>query len=244
MDRYINIYQDPRDPVKLNTLSPKREWMKDSGAYHCPPMMVGNTLGWYFELEESITLNWDGNPMPGSVKIKFTDSGENVPVGFANDNFGSGVITFSVKGRPMFETPDGYGLMVYGPTNSWIDGIQSLTGIVETDWSAFPFPMNWKMTATNKDVIIPKGYPIMCFIPINLKDLESFVVNFNDINSWSRLEEVKRFQNSRPQVPHLEQDKVNSDTTSGLYSKGIDLNDNKVRDRKKTLNLFKQNKDK
>lgn len=240
MNNYINIYQHPQDPVILKTLSPKREWMKDSGAYHCPPMMVGNTLGWYFEIEESITLNWNGNPMPGSVKITFTESGLDVPVNMANDNFGSGVITFSVKGRPMFETPEGYALLVYGPTNSWIDGIQSLTGIIETDWSAFPFPMNWKMTVANKDVFIPKGYPIMCFIPINLENLESFKINFKDINQWSKLDEVKIFQNSRPQIPHLEQDKVDSDTTSGLYSKGVDLHNNKVKDRRKTLNLFKE----
>lgn len=239
MENYINIYYNPADPIELKALSPKREWMKDSGAYHCPPMMMGNTFGWYFEIEESVTLNWNGNPMPGSVKITMSDSGEQAPIGIANDNFGSGVITFSVKGRPMFETPENYSLLVYGPTNIWIDGIQPLTGIVETDWSAFPFPMNWKMTKINEDVIIPKGHPIMCFIPINIKDLESFKINFKDINKWERLNEVKVFQESRPQVPHLEQEKVESDPTNGLYSRGIDLNNNKVKDRKKTIDLFR-----
>lgn len=235
----INVYQYPNSPVEIKTLSPKREWMKDTGAYHCPPMMMGNTFGWYIELEESLTLNWNGNPMPGSVKITLTDSGEDAPPGIANDNFGSGVITFPIPRRPMFETPENYSLLVYGPPNLWIDGIYPLTGIVETDWSASPFTMNWKITKTNEDILLPKGHPILCFIPINLKDIESFKINFKDIESWDRLDELKFFQASRPANPYLEQEKVKVDPTHNLYSKGIDLNNNKVKDRRKTVNLNK-----
>lgn len=235
----MNIYHDPNRPSNIKTLSPKRDWMKDSGAYHCPPMMMGNTLGWYFEIDQSITINWDGSPIPGAVKITLTDTGEDAPIGIANSNFGSGVVTFPIPNRPMFETPENYSLLIYGPTNTWIDGIQPLTAIVETDWSASPFTMNWKITKTNQDIVIPKDHPIMCFIPINLTDLESFKINFKDINSWDRLDEVKIFQESRPQNPYLEQDKVKEDPTHGLYSKGVDLNNNKVKDRRKTVNLFK-----
>lgn len=234
---YINIYHNPDKPIELHTLSPKREWMKDSGAYHCPPMMMGNTIGWYFAMEESITINWNGNPAPGSVNITLTESGEKADVNLANSNFGSGVITFPIPGRPMFETPENYSIMVYGPTNTWIDGIQPLTGIVETDWSASPFTMNWKITRTNYDILIPKGYPIMCFMPINLKEIESFTINLKDLEKWDRLDELKIFQSSRPQNPYLEQDKVKVDPTHNKYSKGIDLNNNKIKDRRKTISL-------
>lgn len=238
-DKYINIYTYNSSPSNLNVLPPKRDWMKDSGAYNCPPMMMGNTLGWYMPLEESITLNWDGNAQPGSVKITFTKNGEQVPINIANNNFGSGVITFSVKGTPLFETPEGYSLLMSGPTNMWIDGIHSLTGIVETDWSAFPFPMNWKMSAIDTNVVIPSGYPVMCFIPINLSEIESFKINYKDIEKWEKYADVIKHQQSRPTVPHLDQEKVKEDLTHSSYLNGVSPSGKKLRDRNKILNLFK-----
>jgi hypothetical protein len=238
-NKYINIYTHKDQDVNLNTLSAKRSWMKDNGAYNCPPMMIGNTLGWFLPLDHSVTLNWNGNNSPGSVKIKFTESGENVPNGDVNDNFGHGVITFAAKSRPSFETSSGYSLLISGPTNMWIDGIHPLTAIVETDWSAYPFPMNWKLSEINKDIVIPSGYPIMCFIPINLSDIESFRINYKDIEQWEKFDDLVKHQQSRPEVPHLEQDKLSKDTTHKSYSKGISATGKKIVDRNKILNLHK-----
>ncbi len=234
----INVYHNPDRPAKIKPLSPKREWMKDTGAYHCPPMIMGNTFGWYMEIDESVTINWNGSPIPGSIKITLTESGETVPDGIAVDNFGNGIVTFPIPRRPMFETPEDYSLLVYGPPNMWIDGLHPLTGIVETDWSASPFTMNWKITKINQDIVIPPNFPIVCFIPINIKNMESFKINFKDIESWERLDELKIFQANRPANPYFEQEKLRSDATHNLYSKGIDLKNNKVKDRKKKIDLF------
>ncbi len=37
-------------------------------------------------------------------------------------------------------------MWVGGPPNHIKDGIQPLTGLVETDWLPFPFTMNWMFT--------------------------------------------------------------------------------------------------
>jgi hypothetical protein len=44
-------------------------------------------------------------------------------------------------------------------------GIQSLEGVIETDWLPYPFTMNWKMTAKNTRVRFERGEPIAQIIP-------------------------------------------------------------------------------
>jgi hypothetical protein len=151
--KYINIYRFDGNDITATPLPSKREWMKDGGGLNCPPMMLGNTLGWYYGLEEDITFNWDGNNAPGSVKITNTVTGNPVSNDIANNNFGQGVITFGGS-KSHFETSEGYSLLLSGPSNMWINGINPCTGIVETDWSAFPFPMNWKITIINQDIYL------------------------------------------------------------------------------------------
>jgi hypothetical protein len=234
MDKYINIYRYPGNNRTATPLPVKREWMKNSGGLNCPPMMLGNTLGWYYGLEEDITFNWDGSLMPGSVKITNTNTGLPVDNSVANNNFGEGVITFGGT-RGYFETPEGYSLLMSGPSNMWIDGIHPCTGIVETDWSAFPFPMNWKMTAINEDIHIPKDYPVMCFIPIKIAEFEEFSIEYKDAQKWEKINEVDLFSKSRSN-DGVAKDK---DDTHSLYLNGKNVYGEKVKNRKKIFNLFK-----
>ena len=87
--------------------------------------------------------------------------------------------------------------------------------------------------------MIPDGYPIMCFIPINLSEIESFKINYKDIERWEKFEDVIKHQQSRPNIPHLEQDKVKEDLTHGSYLNGISPSGKKIRNRNRILNLFK-----
>jgi hypothetical protein len=233
-DKYINIYRFLNNKKVATPLSPKREWMKNSGGLNCPPMMLGNTLGWYYGLEEDITLNWNGSHMPGSVKITNTITGDPVNFTIANNNFGEGVITFGGE-RGYFETSEGYGLLISGPSNMWIDGIYPCTGVVETDWSAFPFPMNWKMTVINQDIKIPKDYPVMCFIPIKISDFEDFTINYKDASTWDKINEVEVFNKSRTVEGYSKE----NDETHALYLNGKNLYGDKIKNRKKIFNLFK-----
>jgi hypothetical protein len=233
-DKYINIYRFLNNKRVATPLSSKREWMKNSGGLNCPPMMLGNTLGWYYGLEEDITLNWNGKGDPGSVKITNTITGEDVSSSIASNNFGEGVITFGGE-RGYFETSPGYSLLISGPSNMWIDGINPCTAIVETDWSAFPFPMNWKMTYIDQDVKIPKGYPIMCFIPIKIDDFENFVIEYKNAEDWEKINEVEVFNKSRVVEGYSKE----NDKSRSLYLNGKNLYGEKIKNRKRIFNLFK-----
>ena len=234
MSKYINIYRFLGNEKIAKPLSPKRDWMKNSGGLNCPPMMLGNTLGWYYGLEENITFNWNGSNAPGSVKITNTITGKDINPSIANNNFGEGVITFGGE-RGYFETSDGYSLLISGPSNMWIDGIHPCTGVVETDWSAFPFPMNWKITQIKTDILIPKDYPIMCFIPIKISDFEEFQINYKDASFWEKIKEVELFNKSRDMSTYSKE----NDETHALYQNGKNLYGEKIKNRKRTFNLFK-----
>jgi hypothetical protein len=79
-------------------------------------------------------------------------------------HFGSGVITFSLP--YLFRTPRSVNLWCKGPAN-WIkDGIQPLEGIIETDWLASTFTMNWKLTRPNHLVFFEEGEPICMIVPV------------------------------------------------------------------------------
>jgi hypothetical protein len=234
MDKYINIYRFNGNDKTATPLPSKREWMKNSSGLNCPPMMLGNTLGWYYGLEEDITFNWNGDNTPGSVKIINTNTGEPVNNSIANNNFGEGVITFGGT-RGHFETSDGYSLFISGPSNMWIDGIHPCTAIVETDWSAFPFPMNWKITKINENIYIPKDYPIMCFIPIKISDFEEFKIEYKDASTWEKIDQVDIFNQNRSPDGIIK----DKDETHALYLNGKNIYGNKVKNRKKIFNLFK-----
>jgi len=81
------------------------------------------------------------------------------------------VLTFQIPF--LFKTPDGWNLMVRGPTNSPKDGITALDGIIETDWAHSTFTMNWRFTRACT-VEFAVGEPICLFFPIQRGVLERF----------------------------------------------------------------------
>src|SRR5690606_23014215 len=75
-------------------------------------------------------------------------------------HFSRGVLT--MHPQYLFRTPPGWGLLAGGSPNHVKDGIQPLTGLIETDWLPFPFTMNWIFTRPGR-VKFEKGEPF-CFI--------------------------------------------------------------------------------
>jgi len=96
------------------------------------------------------------------------------------------VLTFQIPF--LLKTPDGWNLMVRGPTNSSKDGIVALDGIIETDWAHSTFTMNWRFTrACTVEFAI--GEPICLFFPIQRGVLEMFRGEFR------MLEADREFEN-------------------------------------------------
>jgi hypothetical protein len=66
----------------------------------------------------------------------------------------------------LFRTEPGYDLMVTGPLNQPHDGLQPLTGVVETDWAPFTFTMNWKFTRKLTPIAFEADEPFCMIFPL------------------------------------------------------------------------------
>lgn len=124
-------------------------------------MNIANAHGWLILNDLPFTAEWSGTENLNGVSI--------LPCGtdgdlLAQSHFGSGVLTFAVNA--LFRTEPGYDLMVTGPLNQPKDGIQPLTGIVETDWAPFTFTMNWKFTRKCRRVSFERGEAYCMIFPM------------------------------------------------------------------------------
>jgi len=86
------------------------------------------------------------------------------PALIASSHFGSGVLTFIVNA--LFRTEPGYDLTATGPFNQPKDGLQPLTGVIETDWAPFTFTMNWKFTRKNTPIAFARDEPFCMIFPL------------------------------------------------------------------------------
>jgi hypothetical protein len=144
--------------------------------YRCLPLVMANQYGWEILCTNHFRARWHGTPKRASVDI--TNLGHDSLS--CHSYFGEGVLTFEIPF--LFQTPNGWNLMVRGPTNNPKDGIAALDGIVETDWAHSTFTMNWRFTrpCTVEFVV---GEPICLFFPIQRGALERFRGEFRRLQS-------------------------------------------------------------
>lgn len=168
-----------------------RAWMDEAPhrfPYRCLPLAIANQCGWVMTCPTSFSAYWYGGHLPGDLEVRFDDP--TFADGSILSHFGSGVLTFTVP--YLFRTPKGINLWVKGPTNWPKDGIQALEGIVETDWSASTFTMNWKMTRTNEWVRFEQGEPFCMIVPVPRGLAESLAPRVELLSSNDELE--KQYQ--------------------------------------------------
>ena len=151
-------------PPEMVPARPERRWMDhftNRHPYRCLPLTMANTTGWELLSPFSFTAEWAGGAETADIKLTpdrpHPDFHELV-----RSHFGGGVLTF----HPgyLFRTERGWDMIASGPPNMPKDGIQALTGLVETDWLPFPFTMNWIFTRPGK-VRFEKDEPF-CFISL------------------------------------------------------------------------------
>ena len=162
-------------PPEIVPGRPERAWMDrfaQRHPYRCLPLSMANCSGWELLCPMGMTLEWNGGK--GQEDIKMTADAPHPDFHeFVKSHFSHGVVTF----HPgyLFRTPGRWSMWVSGAPNHIKDGIQPLTGLVETDWLPFPFTMNWIFTRPGK-VRFEKGEPF-CFVTLlQDKQLEQFDV--------------------------------------------------------------------
>jgi Family of unknown function (DUF6065) len=167
-------------PSQMRPGPAQRPWMdatSDRYAYRCLPLNIANQYGWELLCPCSFEATWDGGAGPDNMVVEILEEGWPHPT----SHFGHGVLTFHVN--QLFRTPPGVQLMTTGPMNQPKDGIQALTGIIETDWSHYTFTMNWVMTRPFHPVRFEKGEPFAHIFPVNLAQIEQVEPQFVPIDA-------------------------------------------------------------
>lgn len=177
------IHEDDSAPIR--PARRERKWMEDAEKkfpYRCLPLVVANQYGWEIPSTHHIRAEWDGTSGPEGLTVENL-SGDGVL--HAVSHFGLGVLTFQIPF--LFQTPEGWNLMVRGPTNNPKDGIVPLDGVVETDWTETTFTMNWRFTRAGT-VEFAVGEPVCLFFPIQRLTLEKFRGELRALESNPELE--------------------------------------------------------
>ncbi|MFO0800580.1 MAG: DUF6065 family protein [Gemmataceae bacterium] len=177
-----------------------REWMDKAHLrfpYRCLPLTIANQAGWVIRSPIGFAVYWYGGSNKEDVEIRF----DGQPDPRVCSHFGVGTFTFTIPF--LFRTPPGINLWVKGPTN-WIkDGAQPLEGIVETDWLASTFTMNWKLTRVCEWVRFERGDPFCMLVPVPRGLAESLVPRRERIESAPELKaEYDAWQASRNTFLH------------------------------------------
>jgi len=134
-------------------------------AYRCLPLVIGNQLGWDIFAPTDFTATWDGGAEPGCVTIEFPEDAEGCDSQIRS-HFGAGIVTLYLPW--IFRTEEPIGLIVRGPTNSWVDGAAPLDAFVETWGLESTFTMNWKLTVADRRVCFNRSLPICTIQPYDL----------------------------------------------------------------------------
>jgi hypothetical protein len=173
----------PRDPVliahRIASSAPMaiepaprdRRWLDDTRerfGYRCLPLLIANQAGWFILNPRSFAATWDGGEEKESLTIAYHDA--SAPHA-AVSHFGHGILTWHIP--YLFRTPPGVQLLARGPANWPKDGAYPLEGIVETDWTAATFTMNWKLLRPRRAVTFEAGEPICMAVPVALDLLEA-----------------------------------------------------------------------
>lgn len=175
-------YPTSGEPPKIVAAPVERDWMGNtdgSFAYRCLPLNIANAHGWLILNDAPFVAQWNGTDSLDAIRIEAMET-EGVSL-LASSHFGHGVLTFQVN--VLFKTAPEYDLWVTGPTNSVKDGIQPLTGVVETDWSPATFTMNWLFTRKNTPIAFERDEPMCMIFPIPRGLIEKVEPEFRTIES-------------------------------------------------------------
>lgn len=166
----------------------ERPWMQaqNGHAHRCLPLNIANAHGWLLLNSTPFIAEWNGGGGLDAIRIQPTGASRQ-PI-MAASHFGNGILTFGVP--YLFRTEPGYDLWIGGPTNHLKDGIQALTGIVETDRSTTTFTMNYKFTRPDMPISFAEGEPYCMIYPLKRGLLETVKPEFVELNADKALREA------------------------------------------------------
>lgn len=161
----------------------KRDWMPVA-MNRCLPLTISNSYGWEILNDNAFTAIWGGGNTKDDIVVVY-DNPEH-ETGLACSHFGLGVLTFGF--RVLFQTEPGWDMMVTGPSNRPKDSISPLEGVVETDWLAATFTMNWQFTRPHTPIRFEADEPVCRIYPVLHRGLEQVEPTIMPISSNPELQ--------------------------------------------------------
>ena len=160
-------------PPKIIAARPDRKWMDDfpeRHPYRCLPLAIANAHGWEVLCPVPIEIEWNGGPAAEDLTIRALKPmpGNRLLDHFCRSNFTRGIVTFHLD--YIFQTDPEWDLLATGPVNEPKDNAYPLTGIMETDWLAYPFTMNWQVMRPGR-VVFEENEPYCFIFPIKKQAL-------------------------------------------------------------------------
>ncbi len=225
---YDDFYRGKHEQVYLNLRGRnKREWFSRH-AYFCLPLVIGNQYGLAMRSLWRATFLWNGGPDPGDTTVTLHNTEDEARHGSLQSmvsNFGLGIVT--VQAAFALRTPPGINLMTLQPPNFFIDGLQNMAGVVETDNLRRDFTFNLKITRANFPVEIQVGDVIAGVMPVP----RQFVENFELVDGCTLFtpEEIAAEQQAARDFgrERTERDPLRPDGVGRRYHKGEDVYGNK-----------------
>lgn len=177
MSSTIKVQRNRPTAANIEQLSATREWMDNSHdrhAYMCFPMALTNRLGWGISFPGDIRFVWDGidDTTPDHVKILEGHEWASGKRGNATISFETGLVIKTEPNVTMLTMP---------VPNQFIAGTQCFTTLLSTSFYMPEFPVAWKITKANEEILIPAGTPVASIIPLSLATLQNdYVMEVTD----------------------------------------------------------------
>lgn len=203
--KYKNIDYPIVEPASI-----KREFLDNTYnkiGYRCTPITLANQHGWWFKLPQDVVIRWngkrfgiDGEDM-NNVQILSGEFFEGYKI--VTTESGVGQITFKLNCN--IETDPDHYLIFSGPPNFFHDDAKPLEAIWRSDFFNYhEITFNWIPTTPHKDILFPKGMPVL-FIknyPKNLLNETNFYIedisnnkNLMDESDQYAMQRVEWFKN-------------------------------------------------
>jgi hypothetical protein len=182
----VSFHARDEPSVKIVPAGRWRDWMNatpERFANRCLPLLMANQWGWMLLNPAPFEVSWDGGDSKSALTVEYPE-GTPAERQIAASHFGFGIVTFVLP--DVLSTPPGWNLFARGPTNSPKDGVCALDGLVETDWSAAPFTMNWKLTRPGR-ISFAQDEPICQIAPQRRGELERFRPRFRSLRGRPEL---------------------------------------------------------
>ena len=227
---YDDFYRGRHGEVYINLRGRnKRDWFSRH-AYFCLPLVIGNQYGFAMRSLWNATLLWNGGPDPQDTTVTLHNTEDLERHGSLQtivSNFGLGIVT--VQAAFALRTPPGVNLLTLQPPNFFIDGLQNMTGVVESDNLRRDFTFNLKLTRANFPVEIGIGDVIAGVIPYPRHYVENFeLVDASELFTPEQIAEEQQAAQDFGRE-RAERDVLRPDGVGRRYHKGEDVYGNKFR---------------